>query len=195
MWESLYLPLLFLCCNWKLIKNVCLLPIPCLGLPKPTVHTRGQTLSEVEFLHFWRLFQSFVAFLENFFNAIIMQNTFSKINGFKFCFEKNQSHCVTWRQKSHKLHLHTMARIFKICSENKNHLGPLNWQKSINLIQTCNTFTQSLVFTFKAKTELYWSMESYFTYLLSKEKGLIIFGRNLEILAILSQEYHFFSML
>ena len=51
MWESLYLPLLFLCCNWKLIKNVCLLPIPSLGLPKTTEHTRGEILSEVEFLH------------------------------------------------------------------------------------------------------------------------------------------------
>ena len=51
MWESLYLPLLFLCCNWKLIKNVCLLPIPSLGLPKTTVHTRGEIVSEVEFLY------------------------------------------------------------------------------------------------------------------------------------------------
>ena len=52
MWESLYLPLLFLCSNWKLIKNVCLLPIPSLGLPKTIVHRRGELFSEVEFLHF-----------------------------------------------------------------------------------------------------------------------------------------------
>ena len=53
MWESLYLPSLFLCCNWKLIKNVCLLPIPSLGLPKTTVHARDEIHSEVEFLHFY----------------------------------------------------------------------------------------------------------------------------------------------
>ena len=53
MWESLYLPLLFLCCNWKLIKNVCLLPTPSLGLPKTTVHTRSEIISEVEFLYFY----------------------------------------------------------------------------------------------------------------------------------------------
>ena len=41
----------FLCCNWKLIKNVCLFPIPSLGLPKTTVHTRGEIISEVEFLY------------------------------------------------------------------------------------------------------------------------------------------------